>query len=264
MTEKLRWGILSTAHISEALLDPLRRSKKNILLAVASRDPQRAQTYARKHKVPRAHPSYASLLADPQVDVIYNPLPNSLHAEWTIKALKAGKHVLCEKPLALSVDEVDAMTEASREHDRLVVEALMYRSHPLTLKAREVVRSGKLGRLRLVRGTFSYPTVNPGNYRLEPEMGGGSLWDVGIYPLGYARFLLETEPVEVFGAQTLGATGVDESFAAQCRFPGDITLQFDCSMATPYHTFMEVIGEQATLVIPQPFTPGVKASLFLT
>lgn len=263
MTEKLRWGLLSTADINKALFEPLRTSKRNTLLAVASRDLSKAEAYARKNKIRRAYGSYADLLADPDIDVVYNPLPNSLHAEWTVKAVQAGKHVLCEKPLALSVDEVDAISAAAERHGKVVAEALMYRSHALTLKVREVVQSGKLGRVKLVRGSFTYDGTTPENYRLKPEMGGGCLWDVGGYPISYTRFVLGAEPLEVFGWQTPGTTGVDETFVAQLRFPADITLQLDCSMAAPYHVFMEIVGDEAALVVPQPFNPGLKNALYL-
>jgi xylose dehydrogenase (NAD/NADP) len=264
VTAKLRWGFLSTADINKALVGPLRTSKRNTLLAVASREFSRAEAYARKNKVPRRYGSYEELLADPEIDVIYNPLPNSLHAEWTVRAVQAGKHVLCEKPLALSVEEVDAVSAAAERYGRVVFEAFMYRFHDQTLKARQIVQDGQLGRVKLVRGSFTYDGTGSENYRMKPEMGGGCLWDVGGYPLGYARFVLGAEPLEVFGWQTLGPTGVDETFVGQVRFPEEITLQFDCSMAAPYHTFMEFIGDEAALVIPNPFIPVLKNSLYLT
>jgi predicted dehydrogenase len=264
MAEKLRWGLLSTADINQALFEPLRKSKRNTLLAVASRDRSKAEAYAGRHKIPRAYGSYADLLSDPDIDVIYNPLPNSLHAEWTVKALEAGKHVLCEKPLALSVEEVDAMSTAAEKHGKIVTEALMYRSHAQTLKVREIVQGGKLGQVKMVRGTFTFSGVAPGNYRLDPAMGGGALWDVGVYPLSFTRFVLEAEPLEVFGWQVTGPTGVDETFAAQLRFPDEVFLQMDVSMARPYHVFMEFVGDEAALVVPQPFNPGLKNALYLT
>jgi predicted dehydrogenase len=264
MAEKLRWGLLSTANINQALFEPLRKSRRNTLMAVASRDRSKAEAYAGRHKIPRAYGSYADLLSDPDIDVIYNPLPNSLHAEWTVKALEAGKHVLCEKPLALSVEEVDAMSTAAEKHGKIVTEALMYRSHAQTLKVREIVQGGKLGQVKMVRGTFTFSGVAPGNYRLDPAMGGGALWDVGVYPLSFTRFVLEAEPLEVFGWQVTGPTGVDETFAAQLRFPDEVFLQMDVSMARPYHVFMEFVGDEAALVVPQPFNPGLKNALYLT
>jgi len=260
----LNWGLLSTADINRALLTPLRMSRRNRLLAVASRSLEKAAAYARERQIPRAHGTYADLLADPEIDVIYNPLPNHLHAEWTIKAVEAGKHVLCEKPLALSLQEVDAIAAAARANRRVVAEAVMYRSHPLVGRVGEIVQSGKLGRILLVRGSFTYNGTADESYRFRPEMGGGSLLDVGVYPLSYARTVLGTEPEEVFGWQVTGPTGVDESFAAQLRFPQGVFVQFDTSMATPYHVFMEIVGDQATLIIPQPFTPGERERVFIS
>ncbi len=261
MTDKLRWGFLSTARINGALIQPLRDSRRNTLTAVASRSQEKADAYARKNKIKRAYGSYEALLADREIDVVYNALPNHLHAEWTIKAVEAGKHILCEKPFALSVDEVDAMTAAAQKHGKVVAEALMYRSHPQLHKVRELVREGKLGEIKMVNGSYTYPGVDAENYRLQPEMGGGALWDVGIYPLSYARALLG-EPLEVFGWQVTGPTGVDETFTAQLRFPGNVYTQLNCSMALPYHTYMEIVGSEATLVIPTPYNPGLKCQLY--
>src|SRR3990170_3108765 len=154
MSTTLNWGLLSTAKINRALIPPLNASKRTRLLAVASRSQSAAAAYAREWNIPRAHGSYEALLADPEIDVIYNPLPNNMHAEWTIKALKAGKHVLCEKPLALSLKEVDAMSAAARETGKVLAEAFMYRHHPQTLKVKEIVDSGTLGRLHLIKGAF--------------------------------------------------------------------------------------------------------------
>ena len=269
MTTPLNWGLLSTARINRALFDPLRIStlspqgKRNRLLAVASRTQDKADAYARQHKIKRAYGSYEALLADPEIDVIYNPLPNHMHAEWTMKAVAAGKHVLCEKPLALSVTEVDAMAKAARKHGKVVAEAFMYRTHPQTLKVKEIVDSGKLGKVKMVRGSFTFVMTNPDDFRWNPEMGGGGLWDVGCYPLSYTRMVLGAEPLEVFGWQVTGPTGIDETFAAQLRFPGDIYAQFDCSIAVPYHVFMEIVGDEGTLVVPKPFNPGAKEILYL-
>ena len=264
MSKMLNWGLLSTARINRALIPPLQVSKRNHLLAVGSRSQESADKYAREWKIARAYGSYEALLADPDIDVIYNPLPNHLHAEWTIKAVEASKHVLCEKPLALSVDEVDAIKSAARKHGRVVAEAFMYRHHPQTLKVLEIVRSGSLGTLKLVRGSFSFVLTREGDVRLYPEMGGGSIWDVGCYPLSYARTVIGEEPIEVFGWQVTGRTGIDETFTGQMRFPNDIHAQFDCSFVIPVHSFMEIVGSERTLNIPHPFKPGVDEKIYLT
>ncbi len=259
----LNWGLLSTARINRSLIPPLRASKRNQLLAVASRSQESADAYARNWKIPRTHGSYEALLADPEIDVIYNPLPNHLHAEWTIKAVEAGKHVLCEKPLALSVDEVDAIAAAAQKYGRVVAEAFMYRHHPQTLKVQELVKSGSLGTLKLLRGSFSFKLTRDGDIRLDPAMGGGSIWDVGCYPISFMRTIVGAEPLEAFGWQVTGPTGIDDTFVGQLRFAGDIYGQFDSSFVIPFHAYMEIVGGEATLIVPQPFKPGLNEKLFL-
>ena len=263
-TKVLNWGLLSTARINKALITPLRASKRNKLLAVASRSQENADAYAKEKKIPRAHGSYEALLADPEIDVIYNSLPNHLHAEWTIKAVEAGKHVLCEKPLALSVDEVDAIQAAARQHGRIVAEAFMYRHHPQTLKVQEMVKDGSLGTVKLIRGSFSFILSEDGDVRSKPEWGGGSIWDVGCYPISYGRSVLEENPLYVFGQQVTGPTGIDDTFVGQMRFANDVLMQFDSSFVIPFHAFMEIVGSEATLSIPNPFKPNENEKLYLT
>jgi D-xylose 1-dehydrogenase (NADP+, D-xylono-1,5-lactone-forming) len=260
----LKWGLLSTARINRALITPLRASQRNQLFAVGSRTQETADEYAREWKIPRAHGSYEALLADPEIDVIYNPLPNHLHAEWTIKAVEAGKHVLCEKPLALSVEEVDTVRAAARKHGRVVAEAFMYRHHPQTLKVQELVQSGSLGSIKLIRGSFSFLLSNDGDIRRDPAKGGGSIWDLGCYPISYARTILGANPLEVFGWQVIGRTGVDETFAGQMRFANDVIAQFDSSFVIPLHAFMEVVGSEGTLNIPKPYKPLTDEKIYLT
>jgi xylose dehydrogenase (NAD/NADP) len=262
-TQTLRWGLLGTARINRSLIPPLKMSPRNRVVAVASRRLPAAEAYAREWDIPRAHGRYEALLDDPDVDVVYNPLPNSLHAEWTIKAVRAGKHVLCEKPLAVTTAEVDAIAAAASEAGRVVAEAFMYRHHPQTPKVKELVRAGTLGRLLLLRGTFSFTLTRAADVRLDPALGGGSLWDVGCYPLSFARYVAGSEPLEVFGWQQSGATGIDETFAAALRFPGDVLAQFDSSFRAPFRTEMEVVGTEGTLRVGSPFKPGPDAVLLL-
>jgi predicted dehydrogenase len=251
----LRWGLLGTARINRMLIPPLRVSARNRLLAVASRDAGKAVAYAKEWGIDRAHGSYEALLADPEIDAVYVPLPNHLHAEWTVRALRAGKHVLCEKPLALTVAEVDAMERAAREKGGVLAEAFMYRHHPQTLKVKDLVEGGAIGALRLVRGTFSCQLDRPNDVRLRPEWGGGCLWDVGCYPLSFARFVLGAEPVEVFGSAVLGPTGIDETFAGQLVFPGGVLVQIDAGFRAPLRTGMELVGTEGTIVVRQPWRP---------
>lgn len=252
----LNWGFLSTSRINKVMFEPLRTSSRNHLLAVASRDKNRAIEYAREKNIERAYGSYAEMIEDEEVDVIYNALPNHLHAEWTIKAVEAGKHVLCEKPLALSLEDVDAISAAAVKHKKIVTEGFMYRTHAQTKLVKDLVKSGKLGKIKMIRSNFTFVMTNQDDYRWKPEMGGGSLWDIGCYPLSYARTILAAEPIEVFGCQVTGCTGIDDSFIAHIRFPGDVFAHFDCSIKIPFRVFMEIVGDEASLRIPRPFNPG--------
>jgi predicted dehydrogenase len=264
MDKKLNWGLLSTARINRALIKPLNASKRTRLLAVASRSISSAEAYAREWNIPRAHGSYEALLADPEIDVIYNSLPNHLHAEWTIKALRAGKHVLCEKPFALTLAEVDAMSQAARETGKVLEEAFMYRHHAQTLKVKEIVDSGVLGKLQLIKGAFTFTLTREGDIRSKKETGGGSIWDVGCYPISYTRMIVGAEPVEVFGWQVTGPGGTDESFIGQMRFENGIHAQFDSGLKSPSRSMIEIVGTDASLTIPHPFKPGKAAEIYLS
>lgn len=246
------------------LVPPLRVSPGNRLVAVASRDERRARDWAREWGVERAYGDYEALLADPGIDVVYIPLPNHLHAEWTIRAARAGKHVLCEKPLALCVAEVDAIAAAAAQTGVVVAEAFMYRHHPQTLKARELVAGGVLGSVRLVRGCFSFPLSRPGDVRLRPEWGGGCLWDVGCYPISLARFVLGAEPIEAFGSMVMGETGVDETFAGQLVFPEGVLAQIDAGFRSPVRAEVEIVGTAGVLRVRHPWKPLSSQPLLLT
>ena len=259
----LNWGLLSTARINRSVIPGIRASKRSNLLAIASRSQESADAFAKKWKIPRAYDSYEALLADPEIDVIYIPLPNHLHVEWTIKAVETGKHVLCEKPITLNVEDVDTIASAAKKHDRVVAEAFMYRHAPQTLKVEEIVSSGSIGTLKLLRGSFAYMLTYEGNIRANPTMGGGSLWDVGCYPISYMRTVFGAEPLEVFGWQLIGPTGIDDTFVGQMRFPGEVYGQFDCSFVTPFHVYMEFVGSKGTVIVPKPYKPGLNEKIFL-
>jgi xylose dehydrogenase (NAD/NADP) len=263
MEKILNWGLLSTARINRALIKPLTASGRNRLLAVASRSQDSADAYAREWNIPRAHGSYEALLNDPEIDVIYNPLPNHLHKEWTIKALQAGKHVLCEKPFALTLKEVDAMIAASKKTGKVLAEAFMYRHHPQTLKVMEIVDSGVLGKIQVIKGEFSFMLESLDDIRNVKEMGGGSIWDIGCYPISYTRLLVGQEPAEVFGWQALAESGCDQTFIGQMKFANGILAQFDSSFVTLFRTSMEIVGSMATLIIPEPFKPGSKSEIYI-
>ena len=263
MSRILRWGLLSTARIYRAILTAMPHSPPNVVTAVASRSAARAAAYAAEWRIARTFASYEAMLADPDVDVIYNSLPNGLHTEWTLKAVQAGKHVLCEKPLALTVADVDAIAAAAQQAGVVVAEAFMYRHHPQTLRVKEMIGQGAVGEMRLLRGAFSYLLTNRQDVRLLPELGGGSLWDVGCYPISFARFLAGAEPVEVFGWQVSGPSGVDELFAGQLRFANGLLAQVDSAFQLPFRSFMEIAGSERTLTVAAPFKPQTNEELIL-
>jgi len=252
----LRWALMGTARINHALIPPLRACKRARLVAVASRDLHKAEQYANQWGIPRFFGSYEAALADPDIDVFYVSLPNSLHAEWSIKAVQAGKHVLCEKPLATSVEEVDAMIQAAHETGKIITEAFMYRHHPYTLKVKELVDSGAIGKLRLIRGSFSFNLQRQPDVRLDPGLKGGSIWDVGCYPINYARYITGSEPIEVFGWQVCSSTGVDETFVGNLRFPGNVMAQFDSSFTASFRMQVEIVGSEGTIVLPRAYKPN--------
>jgi D-xylose 1-dehydrogenase (NADP+, D-xylono-1,5-lactone-forming) len=260
----LRWGLLSTARINRLIIPAIRASSRSEVTTVASRTRDRAQAYAAEWKIPHALGSYEALLADPEVDVIYISLPNSAHVEWTVRSLEAGKHVLCEKPLALSVEDVDRVQAAATRASRAAAEAFMYRHHPLTHAAEAVVRSGRLGAVRGFKGAFTFPLTRAGDVRLEPALGGGSLWDVGCYPVSYTCLLAAAAPVEVFGWQQSSASGVDLEFAGMMRFADGSVAQFDSGFKGPLRSEMEVIGTDGVLRIDRPFRTDAMSRLLLT
>jgi predicted dehydrogenase len=262
-TGTLRWGLLGTARINRSVIPPLRASRRNCVDAVASRTLACAEAYARQWGIERVFGSYDAMLADPAIDVVYIAVPNALHAMWTVRAVEAGKHVLCEKPLALSVAEVDAVIAAAARHGRVVAEGFMYRHHPQTALVQQFVGDGALGDLRLVRGSFTFHHTRMEDARWDPALGGGSLWDVGCYPVSFARLVAGAEPVDVRGTQVLGPTGVDLSFAGVLRFPGDVLAVVDSSFVAPFHTGVEIVGSVATLRVARPFKPGREASVVI-
>jgi xylose dehydrogenase (NAD/NADP) len=261
---RLRWGLLSTARINRLIIPAIRASARSELTSVASRTLDRAETYAAEWTIPRALGSYEALVGDPDIDVIYIGLPNSLHVAWTVRCLEAGKHVLCEKPLALSVEDIDRIQAAATQAGRTATEAFMYRHQPLTHAAEAVVKSGRLGAIRGFKGAFTFPLTREGDVRLDPALGGGSLWDVGCYPVSYACFLAGAAPVEVVGWQQASAAGVDLEFAGMMRFADGSVAQFDSGFRGPFRAEMEVVGSAAALRIKRPFRTDVMSRLLLT
>ncbi len=249
----VRWGLLSTANIGRAIVGGAADSPIADVVAVGSRDKAKATEFAREHGIERAHGSYEELLADPELDVVYVALPNTFHVEWSIRALEAGKHVLCEKPLSRDPAEVERAFDAAERSGRLLMEGFMYRHHPRTLKFEELVRGGAIGELRLVRSQFGFLLEEPTNVRLNPEIGGGGLLDVGCYCVSSSR-LLAGEPEVVYAQQTLGPTGVDVRFVATMRFAGGVLGHFDCGLDVPDRQELEAVGSEGSLITRGPFT----------
>jgi xylose dehydrogenase (NAD/NADP) len=251
----LRLGLLSTAHINEKLAAGARLVDEVDVVAVASRSLERAAAQAAALGVERALGSYEELLADPDVDAVYISLPNSMHVDWSIRALEAGKHVLCEKPLARSVEPVERAFDAADAGGRLLAEAFMWRHHPQALRLVELLP--RVGELRTVRAHFSFAldaaTLEAAdNIRLSGELEGGALMDVGCYCVSAAR-LIAGEPVAVSGQQVLGVDGVDVRFVGTLSFPGDVLAHFDCGVDTTDRSQLEVVGSEGRLLMDDPF-----------
>jgi predicted dehydrogenase len=256
MAEAVRWGILSTADINRRLIPGAHASPKVDLIAVASREVERALNYARTWDIERAYGTYEELLADPDVEAVYNPLPNTLHAEWSIKALDAGKHVLCEKPFSRHVEEVEASFDAAERNGRVLSEAFMFRHSPQTARLKELVDGGAIGTLRLIRSTFSYSLYDAENIRLRADVEGGALMDVGCYCVSGSR-LLGGEPESVFASAWFGETGTDWVFTATMRFPNDVLALFDCGTALQDRDELEVVGSKGSLFLDDPWHGNV-------
>ncbi|HEX5825357.1 MAG TPA: Gfo/Idh/MocA family oxidoreductase [Candidatus Limnocylindrales bacterium] len=254
--DRLRWGILGPGRIAPRIARALTDNARGELHAVAGRDADRARAFATRHGAATTHSTYAELLADPAVDVVYVALPNSLHAEWTIRALDAGKHVLCEKPLALTVADVDSIAAAAARNGRIAVEAFMYLHHPQTLKALEIARSGTLGTLQVVSSAFSFFLTHPNDPRIDPVLGGGSLWDVGCYPVSISRRIAGEEPDGVGAFGRFDDRAVDQAFVGQLRFPSGLLAHFESGFAAPGRERVEIVGSEATLVLDHPFLPS--------
>jgi xylose dehydrogenase (NAD/NADP) len=260
--EPVRWGVLSTARINDVVIRGARKSDRVEVLAVASRDQARADAYARANGYARAYGSYEALLEDPDVEAVYVSLPNSLHVEWSVRALEAGKHVLCEKPLDRRPDEVERAFAAAERADRFLMEAFMWRHHPQSRRLAELVSEGAVGELRLVRSDFSFQLTRLEDVRMRPELQGGSLLDVGCYCVSASR-LVAGEPEVVYGEHVLSPSGVDVRFAGTMRFLGDVLAHFDCGFDLPARAALEVVGSEGALYAADPFILGDRRSLEL-
>jgi predicted dehydrogenase len=252
------WGLLSTANINLEILRAAAETGDADVLAVASRDQGRAEAYAREHGIERAYGSYEALLEDREVEAVYVSLPNGMHPEWTIRALEAGKHVLCEKPFSRRAADVERAFDLADSSGLVLSEAFMWRHHPQTKRVAQLVDEGAVGELRLVRAAFSFPlydVLGPEDTRLDPSLDGGSLMDLGCYCVSAVR-LLAGEPERVAGEQLVGPSGVDVGFAGTLRLGGGVLANLDCGFVHPSRAAIEVVGSTGSLIVAEPWHPG--------
>jgi D-xylose 1-dehydrogenase (NADP+, D-xylono-1,5-lactone-forming) len=252
MANAVKWGIISTADINRKVIPGAHASPKVELVAVASRDQARADDYAKTWGIERAYGTYEALLADTEIEAVYISLPNTMHCDWSIKALEAGKHVLCEKPLSRHTEEVAAAFDAADRTGRLLSEAFMYRHNPQTRRVKELVDEGAIGELRLVRSAFSYSLYDEGNIRLRTDVEGGALMDVGCYNVSGSR-LFGGEPERAYGEAWFGPSGTDWVFSGTLRFPGNVIALFDCGTAMTDRDELEAIGSEGSLFLDDPW-----------
>ena len=262
--KKLRWGLMSTARINERLIVPIGNSGRSELVAVASRSKETVDRYADEWKIPRAHQGYDGLLADPEVDAVYISLPNSMHAEWCVKSAEQGKHVLCEKPMALTAEEADRIAEAAHRNGVLIQEAAMYRYHEQTKQVREWVADGDIGEIRVIQAFFGFALAREGDIRFDPSLGGGSLWDIGSYPVSFARTMIGANPVEVEAQQVLSESGVDLTFTGQLRFASGALAQIASSFQVTAYWNAEVIGSKGRILLDHPWLNRIGQTAHLT
>jgi predicted dehydrogenase len=264
MDAKLRWGILGTGNIARQFTEGVRRSRRGMLAAVGSRSVDSARKFAEDFDVPMVYPDYEGLTREAAVDAVYVSLPNTLHHAWTIAALRAGKHVLCEKPLGVSAAEAEEMFDAAAAAGRMLVEAFMYRSHPLTLAVIEAVRRGDIGELRVIRSSFCFRTAKiAGNIRFDPALAGGSLMDVGCYCINFSRLMAGCEPVKVSAAARFHSSGVDESAVGTLHFPNGVLASFMCGMTVQGDNTAQLCGTEGFIEIPIPWKPPAEQSVYI-
>ncbi len=263
MSKLLRWGILGTGNIARQFAAGMGTSQRCQITAVASREAAAARAFADTHSIARFYGSYDALLADADVDAVYLSLPNSLHHPWTLAALRAGKHVLCEKPLAMNAAEAQQMFDAARQAGRLLVEAFMYRSHPLLMAVRDEVKKGTIGELRFIRTSFCYRTLRvDGNIRFNPDLGGGAMMDVGCYCINFARLFAAQEPAIIHAAAHMHSSGVDDIATGTLMFTDGMLAGFTCGMSVQADNTASLCGSDGYIEIPIPWKPPIKQALY--
>jgi len=260
---RLHWGILGTGNIAQQFAEGVAHAHRSRVVSVGSRTQRSADDFAEKFDIKHSHGSYEALLADEAVEAVYVSLPNSMHCEWTLRALEAGKHVLCEKPIAASADEAERMFDAAQQHGRVLVEAFMYRSHPLTKEVVQQVRGGAIGELKLIRTSFCFRVKSTeGNIRFDPDLAGGALMDIGCYCLSFARLLAGEEPDDVHAAAHLHETGVDDYAAGALRFPSGVLSTFTCGMTLQANNTAHICGDAGYIEVPVPWKPPMNQARY--
>ncbi|WP_066194996.1 MULTISPECIES: Gfo/Idh/MocA family protein [Gracilibacillus] len=253
----IKWGILSTATIAKnAVIPGIKESEAGEVYAIASRSLENAKQTAEELVIPNAYGSYEALLADPEIEVVYVPLPNHLHKNWAIKAMQAGKHVLCEKPIALDAKEAEEMATVSEQTGKIIVEAFMYRYHPRYQMIQKVIESGEIGDIRGIHGTFTFNSAaNKENVRFRKAWGGGSIYDIGVYPISAARMLLNEEPqaATVHALFSKEHDDVDMMASGILEFNHGVALTFDCGMWAAGRNQLEILGTKGRIEVPSAF-----------
>jgi xylose dehydrogenase (NAD/NADP) len=263
MTKRLTWGILGTGNIARQFAIGVNASARCNLMAVGSRSPEKSASFARTHSLPAAYPSYQQLIEDPAIQAVYNSLPNNLHHEWTIKALQAGKHVLCEKPFATSLAQAQEMFEVAHRQGKLLMEAFMYRTHPLTHAIIDTVTSGAIGEIKLIRSSFCFKVSKwQGNIRFSPQLAGGVIMDVGCYCLNFSRLYAKAEPTQIHVVHHRHESGVDDIAAGTLVFPNGIIATFNCGMSVHADNTATICGSEGYLEIPIPWKPPAQGATF--
>lgn len=251
------WGILGTAKIGRnAMIPALQASKNAKVAAVASREIEKARRFAKELNISTAYGDYQTLLDDPSIDIIYNPLPNHMHKPFTIKAAEAGKHILCEKPLGLNADECLEMNAAAKANGVQLMESFMYRHHPRIMAVREMVQNGTIGAVKTIESAFTINLQREGDIRFKPEMGGGAVMDVGCYCINFSRFIAGREPETVQARAVYGSTGVDIQMAAILDFGEGLLAHFDCGFNQQQRQRSIISGTEGFLVLRDVFLPG--------
>lgn len=257
-SSSLRIGVLGAAKIvPSALINPAKKLPDVKVIVIAARDSKRAASFARRYSIPNVHQTYTDLLSDPEVDAIYNPLPNGLHAEWTIKALRAGKHVLCEKPFASNSKEASEMANTAKETGKMLSEAFAYRTHPMAARLKEIMTNGEIGNIKSIEARFGFLLPELSNIRFNYDLGGGALMDAGCYPVSLVRFLVGLEPTVIEAKAKLIKPQVDSKVEAKFTFPNGIQASIVCNMLSPrlFESFLKIQGDAGEVRVINPYHP---------